>query len=239
MGNILTIAGRELKAYFFAPFAWIIIALFAAFAGYVFVFDVIGYTRVADMTPVFSLLGVIAMFLTPALTMRLFAEEFKSGTIELLLTAPVRDWEIVVGKFFAAWLSYAALLVPTLWSVAILWRYSNPDFGVLGAAYLGMLLLGAAFVSVGMFASALTQNQFIAFMLGMIFFLFLWFADALSAVLGHGGWLSDFFAFLALPPHTQEFFSGVIASRDVLYFLSLAVGGIILTTLVVSSRRWR
>src|SRR5581483_90695 len=122
MGNILTIAGRELKSYFLSPFAWVIIALFAAFTGFVFVFQVIGFTRVADLSPVFEIFVVVALFLTPALTMRLFAEEYKLGTIELLLTAPARDWEIVVGKFLAAWLGFAALLVSTLWLVVILLR---------------------------------------------------------------------------------------------------------------------
>ncbi len=239
MANILTIAGRELKAYFLSPFAWIIIALFAAFTGYVFVFNVIGYTRTADLAPVLSFFVVIALFLTPALTMRLFAEEYKLGTIELLLTAPARDWEIVVGKFIAAWVSYMALLLPLLWQVLVLTRFGNPDFGILASAFLGLLLVGAAFVSVGMLASALTQNQFIAFTLGMIFFMFLWFADAFSNALGQSGALSDLLNYLALPGHFQDFLAGVIASTHVLYFVSLAALGIVLTTLVVSSRRWR
>jgi ABC-2 type transport system permease protein len=239
MGNILTITGRELKAYFLSPFAWVIIALFAAFTGFVFVFQVIGFTRVADLSPVFEIFVVVALFLTPALTMRLFSEEYKLGTIELLLTAPARDWEIVVGKFLAAWLGFAALLVSTLWLVVILLRYGNPDLGILGSSYLGLLLLGAAFVSIGMFASSVTQNQFIAFMLGMISFLFLWFADAPFNAFGPSDAISDFFRYLALPAHFQDFFTGVIDMQHVLYFVSLAGLGIVWTTLVVQSRRWR
>lgn len=239
MTNSLTIAGRELKAYFLSPFAWIIIALIAAFTGYVFVFQVVGFTRVADLTPVFYIFVVVALFLTPALTMRLFAEEYKLGTIELLFTAPARDWEIVVGKFLAAWLGFAALLIPTLWLVLILMRYSSPDFGVLAASYLGLLMLGAAFVGIGMFASSVTQNQFIAFMLGMVIFLFLWFADAPANALGQSDAFSDFMRYIALPGHFQDFFTGVIDTQHLLYFASLAVLSIVLTTLVVSSRRWR
>lgn len=239
MNTIMTVAGRELRAYFFSPFAWIIIALFAAFTGFVFVFQVLGFTRAADLTPVFSIFIVVALFMTPALTMRLFAEEYKLGTIELLLTAPARDWEIVVGKFLAAWVSYLVLLIPTLWSVVILLQYGAPDFGILATAYLGLILLGAAFVGIGMFASAVTQNQFIAFMLGMVIFLFLWFADAMSNAFGSTGAVGAAVGYLALPGHFQDFFSGVLDTQHIAYFVGLALLGIVLTTLVVSSRRWR
>lgn len=238
MSNILTIASRELKAYVLSPLAWIILALFAFFTGFIFVQVLVG-TRQADLSPMFGWFAVLALILTPALTMRLFSEEYKLGTMELLLTAPARDWQIVVGKFFAAWIGFAILLIPTLWQVLILIRYGDPDFGILGTSYLGILLLGAAFVGVGMFASALTQNQFIAYMIGMIFLLFLWVADAPANALGGAGWLSDFLHQLALPQHFQDFFSGVIDSGHLMYFISLALVSIVVTTLVVSSRRWR
>jgi ABC-2 type transport system permease protein len=239
MGNVLTIAGRELKAYFLSPLAWIILALFAAFAGYQFVFGIVGYSRVADLTPLFQWIAVLALILTPALTMRLFSEEYKLGTIELLLTAPARDWQIVLGKFIAAWIGFAVLLIPTLWYVLILQRYGNPDYGILLTSYLGILLLGAAFVAIGMFASSLTQNQFIAYVIAMIMLLFLWVANLPAAVVGQTGWLGEFFQYLGLPEHFQDFFSGIIDTQHLLYFVSLAALGIVLTTLVVASRRWR
>src|SRR5690349_13857259 len=114
MTNILTIAGRELKTYIVSPLAWFIIALFAALTGYIFVAIVLGQ-READLTPMFGWFAVLALILTPALTMRLFSEEYKLGTMEMLLTAPAHDWQIVVGKFLAAWAGFAILLVPTLW----------------------------------------------------------------------------------------------------------------------------
>lgn len=238
MNNVLTIAGRELKAYILSPLAWIIIALFAFFTGFIFV-QVLVATRIADLSPIFGWVAVLALILTPALTMRLFSEEYKLGTMELLLTAPARDWQIVVGKFLAAWIGFAILLIPTLWQVLILKRFGDPDFGILGSSYLGVLLLGAAFVGVGMFASALTQNQFVAYMIGMIFLLFLWVADAPANALGASNWASDFLSHIALPAHFQDFFSGVLDSEHLLYFVSLALIAIVLTTLVVSSRRWR
>src|SRR5581483_9755163 len=122
MTNVLTIAGRELKAYLLSPLAWIILALFAFFTGFIFV-QIIISTQRADMSPLFEWIAVLALILSPALTMRLFSEEYKLGTIELLLTAPARDWQIVTGKFIAAWIGFIVLLIPTLWQVVILKRY--------------------------------------------------------------------------------------------------------------------
>lgn len=238
MNSVLTIMGRELKAYLLAPLAWIIIALFAFFTGLVFVVIIVR-SQVADLTPVFGWIAVLALILTPALTMRLFSEEYKLGTIELLLTAPARDWQIVVGKFLAAWIGFAVLLIPTLWLVVILERYGDPDYGILATSYLGALLTGAAFVGVGMFASALTQNQFVAYMIGMIFLLFLWVADAPANTIGQTTAFADFFRYLSLQNHFQDFFSGVLDTEHLLYFISIAFIAIVLTTLVVSSRRWR
>jgi ABC-2 type transport system permease protein len=238
MTNVMTIAGRELKAYLLSPLAWIMIALFAFFTGFIFV-QIIVTTRVADMSPLFNWIAVLSLILAPALTMRLFSEEYKLGTIEMLLTAPAREWQIVVGKFLAAWVGFAVLLIPTLWQVLILERYGDPDYGIIAASYLGILLLGAAFVGIGMFASSLTQNQFIAYMVGMIALLFLWVADAPANAIGQNNAIADFFRFVSLPGQFQEFFNGVLASQHLLYFLSVALIGIVLTTLIVSSRRWR
>ncbi|MCC7164430.1 MAG: ABC transporter permease subunit [Anaerolineae bacterium] len=238
MTSVITIAGRELKAYLFSPLAWIILGLFAFFTGFIFV-QIMVASRVADMAPLFNWIAVLSLILAPALTMRLFSEEYKLGTMEMLLTAPARDWQIVVGKFIAAWVGFAVLLIPTLWQVLILERYGDPDYGILGASYLGALLLGAAFVGIGMFASSLTQNQFIAYMIGMIALLFLWVADAPANAIGQNNPIADFFRYLALPGQFQEFFNGVIASQHVLFFVSIALITIVLTTLVVSSRRWR
>lgn len=238
MSNVMTIAGRELKAHLLSPLAWIMIALFAFFTGFIFL-QIMMATQMADMAPLFNWIAVLSLILVPALTMRLFAEEYKLGTMEMLLTAPARDWQIVVGKFLAAWVGFAVLLIPTLWQVMILERYGDPDYGILAASYLGILLLGAAFVGVGMFASSLTQNQFIAYMIGMIVLLFLWVADAPANAIGQNNPLADFFRFLSLPGQFQEFFNGVVASQHMLYLVSMALIGIVLTTLVISSRRWR
>lgn len=238
MSNIMTIAGRELKQYILSPLAWIIIALFAALTGFIFVAVVLG-TRQADLTPMFGWFAVLALILTPALTMRLFSEEYKLGTMELLLTSPARDWQIVVGKFLAAWVGYAILLIPTLWQVLILRRYGDPDLGIMGSSYLGVLLLGAAFVGVGMFASALTQNQFVAYIIGMVVLLFLWVADAPASAMGQTDVIANFLRAISLPGQFNDFFSGILDVQHLLYFVSMALISIVVTTLIVSSRRWR
>ncbi len=238
MSNILTITGRELKSYFLSPIAYIITGVFAFFTGFLF-YNGLLQSAQASLNNDFSWMLVLALIIAPALTMRLFAEENRMGTIELLMTAPVRDWEIVVGKYIAGWLGFMALLVPTLWHVIIVARYGSPDYGPIATGYLGVVLVGTAFVGVGMLASALTQNQFIAYMIGMITLLFLWVANAPAGALGNSGPLYALLNYMALTVHFQDFFNGVIDSTHVLYFLSLAVVAIFLTVRVVESRRWR
>jgi gliding motility-associated transport system permease protein len=238
MSNILTITGRELKSYFLSPIAYVITGVFAFFTGFLFYSTLLSSAQ-ASLSGDFSWMLVLALIIVPALTMRLFAEENRMGTIELLMTAPVRDWEIVVGKYIAGMIAFIFLLVPTLWHVVIVARYGSPDYGPIATGYLGVLLVGAAFVGVGMFTSALTQNQFIAFMLGMITLLFLWFVNAPAGVLGSTSPLIDFLNSVALTGHFQDFFNGVIDSTHILFFVSLAVIAVFLTERVVESRRWR
>jgi ABC-2 type transport system permease protein len=238
MSNILTITGRELKSYFLSPLAYIVTGVFAIFIGLAFYVSVLP-SGTAALTDDFSWMMVLALILAPALTMRLFSEENRQGTIELLMTAPVRDWEIVVGKYISGLLAFAALLIPTLWHVVLLVRYGPPDYGPIASGYIGALLVGAAFVAVGMFTSSLTQNQVVAYFLAMITLLFLWIISGAAGVLGGTGGISDLLQFLALPGHFQDFFNGIIDVQHVLYFVSLAAIAIFLTMRVVESRRWR
>lgn len=239
MSNVVTIARRELKAYFSSPLAYIITALFALFTGLAFTLSVL-QTQEASMVGSFNWMAVLSLILVPALTMRLFAEENRLGTIELLMTAPVRDWEIVSGKYVAGLVGFIVMLIPTLWQVLMLKRYGNPDMGIIAAGYLGILLLGAAFVAVGMLTSSLTQNQVIAFMLALISMLILWIISFAGNILSPGELIASIFTYLGLPEHFQNtFFNGVIDGQDIIYFLSIVVIGIFVTTRVIESRRWR
>jgi gliding motility-associated transport system permease protein len=238
MSNILTITGRELKSYFLSPLAYIVTGVFAVFIGLAFYVSVLG-SRTAQLSDDFSWMMVLALILAPALTMRLFSEENRQGTIELLMTAPVRDWEIVIGKFIAGFVAFAALLIPTLWHVLILVRFGPPDYGPIVSGYVGALLVGASFVAVGMLTSSLTQNQVVAYFLAMITLLVLWIISGAAGVLGGTGGISDLLQYIALPTQFQDFFNGIIDAQHVLYFVSLSAIAVFLTMRVVESRRWR
>ena len=238
MTNILTIAGRELKSYFLSPLAYIITGVFAVFIGLTFYSGIFSSGQ-AQLSDDFSWMMVLGLILAPALSMRLFSEENRQGTIELLMTAPVRDWEIVLGKYIAGFLAFVALLIPTLWHVVILARYGPPDYGPIATGYFGALLVGASFVAVGMFASSLTQNQIVAYFLAFITLIFLWIISGAAGVLGGTGAVSDFLQYISLPGHFQDFFSGILDLQHILYFVSLAAIAVFLTMRVVESRRWR
>ncbi len=238
MLNILTITGREIKAYFLSPIAYVITGVFALFTGANFFSTLIGSSQ-ADLSNDFGLMMVLALFVAPALTMRLFAEENRAGTIELLMTAPVRDWEIVIGKYIAGLLGFIALLIPTLWHIVIVARYGSPDYGPIASGYLALFLVGVAFIAIGLLTSSVTQNQVIAYILGIVTLLLLWFSGFFAQAAQSAQALSDALNYLYLPGHFQDFFNGVIDSTHILYFVSLAVIALFLTVRVVESRRWR
>ena len=236
MANIWAIARRELHSYFVSPVAYVVGALFLLISGFLFSI-ILGVSNEASMRPLFGNFAVIFLFIVPALTMRLLAEEQRTGTLELLLTAPVRDWELVLGKFLGVFLLLLAMLAVTLVYPAILALAGNPDRGPVLAGYLGVILQGAAFLAVGLFASSLTQNQIIAALLAFVILLILWLSDALGNFTT--GRIGDLFRFLSITRHYDEFPRGVIDTRDIIYFLSMIAAALFFTTLSVQARRWR
>ena len=236
MANVWAIARRELYSYFVSPVAYVVGALFLLISGFLFSI-ILGVSNEATMRPLFGNFAVIFLFIVPALTMRLLAEEQRTGTLELLLTAPVRDWELVLGKFLGVFLLLLAMLAVTLVYPAILVLAGNPDRGPVLAGYLGVILQGAAFLAVGLFASSLTQNQIIAALLAFVILLILWLADALGQFTT--GRIGDLFRFLSITRHFDEFPRGVIDTRNVIYFLSVIAAALFFTVLSVHSRRWR
>jgi ABC-2 type transport system permease protein len=192
------------------------------------------------MTQSFNLIIFLMMFFAPILTMRLLAEEHRQGTIELLLTSPVRDWEIVVGKFIASLALLVAILVPTLWQVALLFRYTNPgspDVGKILAGYLGTFLAVGAMLAIGLFTSSLSQNQVIAAVISMVTLVMLWIINSFASV-GSGA-VSDFLTFISIPGQFRDFLDGVIDTNHILYFVSVAAISLFIATRMVESRRWR
>jgi ABC-2 type transport system permease protein len=234
--NVWAVANRELKSYFLSPLAYIVIALFLLLAGYLFAL-ILNQGREASLRGLVQNISVLWLFLVPAISMRLLAEEQRSGTVELLLTNPVQEWEIVTGKFLASVMLLLVMLGLTLLYPLFLFIFGNPDRGPLVAGYLGMVLQASAFLAVGLFASSLTQNQIVAAILSFGLLLLLWLSESLGQFLG--GTLGTIVSYTSVVNHFQSFPQGVIESKDVIYYLTLIVAGIVLSTLSLQSRRFR
>jgi len=179
---------------------------------------------------------VILLLLAPALTMRLLAEETRSGTMELVLTSPVRDGEVVLGKYLASLLLFLFMLALTLVYVVVLLRFGNPDRGVLVSSYVGAALFGAAFLAVGVLASALTQNQIVAAVISLATLLALWLIDIFASLTR--GVLADVLSYLSIIARYNDFMRGVISSQNVIYYLSVIAVALFLATRALETRRW-
>ncbi len=181
----------------------------------------------------------IFLFFVPAVTMKLWAEEKKIGTIEILMTLPIRDYEVVLGKFFA---SFALLIVTVLLSLVIpfsVMYVGDPDGGIIITGYIGLLLMGAAYLAIGLCASTLTENQIIAFILGIFTcFVLLIIGEDIVLFNAHD-WLFPIFSYLGLGAHYSSILRGVLDSRDIIYYLSVIGFFLYLSTLAVESRKWR
>jgi ABC-2 type transport system permease protein len=254
MRNIWIICQKELRSYFVSPVAYILFIMFALIFGWFF-WNMVGafiyYSMEAqlrgEMFPmnindsiIRQLLGnmnVVNLFFIPLITMRLFAEEKRNGTIELLATSPIRDGEVVLGKWLASVLLYAAMLLVTGLNFAFLFKYGNPDWKPMAVGYLGVLLQAAALLALGTFISTLTKNQIIA---GAVTFG----VCLLIFVLGWvGGYQSSSWAqvltYISTTTHMESFTKGVIDSKDVIYYVSAIFLGLFLTARSLESLRWR
>jgi len=232
MRNVWAIAKRELYAYFGSPIAYVTMAAFLAMMGLLF-WLLIVYTQQATMNYILGS-GWTSFFLilyAAVVTMRLLAEEQRSGTLELVLTAPVRDWEMIVGKYLAGLLLFLAMLVLSLYQPLLLARVGNPDLGAAASGYLGFFLAGAAFLAIGTLTSTLTRNQVVAAILAIAIGVALWlvqFAGDRSA----GTLVGDFLARLGFFTHYFDFLDGIIDTQHVVYYLSLVALSLFLATRV-------
>jgi ABC-2 type transport system permease protein len=257
MRNTLVIAGKELQGYFVQPVAYVVLTVFLLLGGWFFFallrqFDemvqLIQMMGQADqlqqmnlnsrvIEPLLHDLSIVLVIVMPALTMRVFAEEKRTGTYELLLTAPVRTGEIVAGKFIAS-ACFTLIMVALAWIFPIiLMVFGDPEVGVMFAGYLGLALLAVTFVAVGLFTSSLTQNQIIAaissFGLLILLFVISWPADT------GGGVVWSLLKYLSLPEHFSTLVRGVIDTSDIVFFLSMILVALFLTQRSVESARWR
>jgi ABC-2 type transport system permease protein len=252
--NILAICGKELRGYFASPVAYLLLTIFGVVFGYFFWFAV-NYFAQAGMemqmsgrsTPmnvnqqvIAPLLGntsVVMLFLIPMITMRLFAEEKRQGTMELLLTSPVRDWEIVIGKFLGALTMYSAILAISIIDVVLLFAYGNPAWAPVVAGYLGLFLQGACLLAVGTYISTTTKNQIVAAGATFAVCLLLWVLSWMSD-LGQST-VSKVIAYCSVLTHFEPFSKGIIDSKDVVFYLSFIFFGLFLTKRSLESLRWR
>ena len=239
MGNVWTLARRELGNYFFSPIAYLVAFFFLIFTGVFFVFygPRLEAGMEATLAPLFAFMVIVLTLFVPPLTMRLLSEEYRSGTIEMLMTAPVTDVEVVLGKFLGALLYYVALLVPTLAYLVILELYADPDYGPILAGYLGLLLIGALYISVGTFFSALSRYQIVAAVASIVvLFLFTYIIG--QASMETSGSLRVFLQTLSIEGHYRDFARGVLDTSHIVYFLSGTLFFLFLSVKVVESRKW-
>jgi len=253
--NVLNVAARELRSYFASPVAYMTIFGFLVITGIFFTAYAVNfmnpqalmYDIPATMDPILRNLTIVLLLVAPALTMRLLAEEQRAGTIELLMTAPLRDWQVVLGKYLAALALYLAMLALTLYYPLILMAFGSPDVGVMVTSYVGAILIGAAFLAVGVLASAVTRNQIIAAVLSLGILLFLWLIEVFAPLvpsdisLPFGGTLnpSEALQNLSIIYHYFDFTKGIVDTRHVLYYLSIVAVCLFLATRVLEIRRWR
>jgi len=233
--NVWPMYQRELRSYFNSPVAYVVIVVFLAIIGWFFTSNLF-LMNVASMRIIFELVPMVFLFFVPAITMRLLAEEKKSGTLELLTTKPVRDVEIILGKFLAAWTLLVATLVPTLTYLITMIVLGKPDVGPILSGYLGLMLMGAAYIGIGIFASSLTENQIIAFIISFLIVLALFMLDKVLIFVPSG--LATTVEFLGIDYHFSNIARGVIDSRDIIYFASLIGFSLLLATVSLERRKW-
>jgi len=252
--NVFIIWRKELRSYFVSPIAYLLLAMFAVIFGFFF-WNILGYFVFTGMEsqmrgemypmnvneqvirPLLSNVGVIGLFFIPMITMRLFAEEKRSGTIELLVTSPIRDGEIILGKWLSALTLYGGLLLLTALNFIFLFKYGNPDWKPLAIGYLGLLLQAGALLAIGMFISTLTKNQIIAGVTTFGVCLLLWVLE------WAGGYETATWAkvlsYMSVVTHIGSFSKGLLDTKDAVYYVTLTFLGIFFTARSLESLRWR
>lgn len=257
--NIGAILEKEWRHYFGSPIAYVALCMWTLLFGFFYNFAVDFFLRQSMMMsqqmefgggpklsmneylirPVMQNMAVVALFILPMLTMRLYAEEKRTGTIELLATSPITDWQIVIGKFLGALALYALMIVVGLINVALLWYFSPspPEWKPVLTGALALLLVGASFISLGLFLSTLTRNQIVAGILGfgmaLTFWIFSWFDQPTAST------AEKVVAYLGITNHMENLAKGVVELKDVVFYVSFIVFGLFLAQQSVESQRWR
>ncbi|MBW1971642.1 MAG: ABC transporter permease subunit [Deltaproteobacteria bacterium] len=238
MSNIISITKKEFRSYFNSPIAYIFIITFLVITSWLF-FRPFFVVDQASMRPFFSLLPWVFLFFIPSITMRLWAEEKKLGTIELLMTWPITDLEAVLGKFFASFAFLAITILLTFPIPITVSLLGNADIGPIIGGYVGTFFLGAAYLSIGLFISSLTENQIIAFILSTILIFLLFIIGEEFVLVTIPTRLAPIFSFLGLGYHFDNICRGVLDSRDLFYYLSVIIFFLFLNIRSLESRKWK
>ena len=253
MSNILAIAQKELRGYFATPIGYIVIGMFALLWGWFYYVMLMIFNQQSlqlggleggnvDINsqlirPLFLNASVILLFVLPLVTMRIYSEEKRSGTIELLLTSPLTDVEIIIGKFLGALTLYAAMLAITAIHVGLLFSYGNPEWRVVVIGYLGLLLMGGCFISVGLLISSLTKNQIVSGMITFAVFLMLWVINWPASFVGPN--MQNILNYLSITDHFDDFTKGILDTKHLVYYFSVMAFGLFLTARSVDTERWK
>ena len=256
MRNTWIICRKEMGSYFASPVAYLLLTMFAFVFGWFF-WNVLGYFIAMGISsmqrgqmfpmnvneevirPLLSNVGVIGLFFIPLITMRLFAEEKRTGTIELLATSPVRDLEVILGKWLAAMLLYGCMLLVTAINFAFLFKYGHPDWKPLVIGYLGLYLQAGALLAVGTFISTLTKNQIIAGAVTFAVCLMLWVLEWVSGGGFETAKWAQVLSYMSVITHYESFSKGMLSSKDAIFYVSLIFFGLFLTSRSMESLRWR
>ena len=236
MQNVLAVARREFVSYFNSPIAYLVVAAYLILSGSLF-FPELFLGGQADLRGFFGMAPLLFCFFTPLFTMRLLAEERSQGTLELLLTMPVTDWQVVVGKYLASMGLIGVLLLLTLPFPISVAALGPLDKGATVAAYVGMLLMTGTYAAIGLMASAFTRNQIVAGIVAMFIGFTLFIVGAMIQVMPP--WLAPICNAISIQTHFMNIARGVIDTRDVLYYASVILGCLVVAQTTLESRRWR
>lgn len=236
MNQILTLTRKELRSYFDSPVAYVVITLFLIISGWQFS-TALFLNNSPDLRSLFSMMRFILLFFIPAVSMRLISEEKRLGTIELLMTLPIKDWQMVLGKFLAAYILIAITIFLTLIHYVSISFLGEPDVGATVGGYIGVILIVGVYLSIGIFCSALTQNQIIAFIISFVIIFFFFMLSSVTVFFS--GFMASIIEYLSIDYHFNNISRGVIDSRDLIYYFSMMFLFLFLTVQVLESRKWK
>lgn len=235
---LFAIAHREWSSFFRTPIGWIVMALFLMLAGVAVSLGAIEPGGPATLRPFFAVSNLIMIVVAPAISMRLYADEIRSGTLEPLMASPVSDWAAVIGKYLGAVAFLITLLAPTLVYVALLEILSSPDYGPIAAGYLGLILMGMLYLAVGLLASALTESQLVALLATLFVLMIVEFAATQGAAYIGPPWDRSLYAF-SVRIRMADFAKGVIDTAHIVFFLAASFWFLVCSVVAVEFRRWR